>query len=214
MISDSRENTRRGLRQRFFAWAHTQGESGRYDAVVNPYRRKLLSDLSGTVMEIGAGSGENFDYYPRGIEWFGVEPNFYMQEQLLQRAHAAGIEGALRSGVAEQLPMANASVDAVVATFVLCSVSDQAAVLREIMRVLRPGGRFLFIEHVAAPAGSGLRRTQRWIKPAWKLAADGCHPDRETDAIIRQAGFAQVEIEHFHAPIPIASPHIAGTAVK
>lgn len=214
MISNSRAEARRGFSQRFFAWIHAQGESGRYDAIVNPYRRQLLADLSGTVLEIGAGTGENFAFYPREIDWYGVEPNFYMQEHLLQRARDYGIEGQLYSSPAEKLPLPDASVDAVVTTFVLCSVSDQAAVLREILRVLRPGRRFLFIEHVAAPAESGLRRAQRALKPAWKLAADGCHPDRETGAAIQRAGFSQVEIERFNAPIAIASPHIAGTAVK
>jgi len=214
MISDSRENTRRGLRQRIFAWMHSQGEADDYDAVVTPYRRKLLGDLSGTVLEIGAGTGENFPFYPRGIHWIGVEPNFYMQEHLLQRAQESGIEGKLLSGLAEKLPVEDASVDAVVSTLVMCSVSDQAAALREILRVLRPGGRYLFIEHVAAAEHSGLWWRQKLIKPAWKFFADGCNPDRNTGEAIRQAGFSRAEIEAFNAPIAIASPHIAGKAIK
>jgi len=214
MISDSREGARRGMAQRFFAWMHSQGEAGDYDAVIEPYKRKLLGDLSGTVLEIGAGTGENFPFYPAGIHWIGIEPNFYMQEHLLERAKEYKIDGELKTGVAEKLPMNDSSVDAVVSTLVLCSVSDQAAVLREILRVLRPGGRYLFIEHVAAAEHSRLWWTQKIIKPAWKLAADGCNVDRETGDVIQRAGFSHVEIEPFRAPLPIASPHIAGKAIK
>src|SRR4051812_42414446 len=214
MISDSRDSARRGFGQRFFAWMHSQGEAGDYDAVVEPYKRKLFAGLSGTVLEIGAGTGENFPFYPPGIHWIGVEPNFFMQEHLLQRAQEYKIDGELKTGVAEKLPAKDASIDAVVGTLVMCSVSDQALVLGEILRVLRPGGRYLFIEHVAAAEHSRLWWTQKLIKPAWKLAADGCNVDRETADAIQRAGFSQVEIEPFRTPLPIASPHIAGTAIK
>ena len=79
-----------GLAQRFFTWMHVQGEAGEYDAVVAPYKRKLLGDLSGTVLEIGAGTGENFPFYPAGIHWIGMEPNFYMQEHLLKTRRNTG----------------------------------------------------------------------------------------------------------------------------
>jgi ubiquinone/menaquinone biosynthesis C-methylase UbiE len=214
MISDSRETARRGLAQRFFAWMHSQGEAGEYDEVIAPYKRRLFADLSGTVLEIGAGTGENFPFYPSGIHWIGVEPNFFMQENLLKRAKEYQIDGDLKTGVAEKLPTADASIDAVVGTTVMCSVTDQAVALGEILRVLRPGGHYLFIEHVAAANHSRLWWTQKLIKPAWKLAADGCNVDRATGETIREAGFSQVEIEEFRAPLSIASPHIAGVAVK
>ncbi len=214
MISDSREGARRGIAQRFFAWMHFQGEMGEYDAVVAPYKRKLLGDLSGTVLEIGAGTGENFPFYPPGIHWIGIEPNFYMQEHLLQRAKEYKIDGELKTGIAEKLPVEDNSIDAVVSTLVMCSVSDQSLVLDEILRVLRPGGRFVFIEHVAAADHSGLWWRQKLIKPAWKFAADGCNVDRETADVIQRAAFTHVEIEPFRAPLPIASPHIAGKAIK
>jgi ubiquinone/menaquinone biosynthesis C-methylase UbiE len=214
MISDSREDTRRGLRQRLFAWMHFQGEAVEYDAVVAPYKRKLFTDLSGTVLEIGAGTGENFPFYPPGIQWIGIEPNFYMQEHLLQRAQEYDIQGELRSGLAEKLPAEDASVDVVVSTLVMCSVSDQSVVLREILRVLRPGGRFLFIEHVAAEEHSRLWWGQKLSKPFWRAAADGCNPDRSTAEAIQHAGFSHIEIERFSAPLTLASPHIAGAATK
>src|SRR5579871_3796844 len=205
MQTDSQEQARKGLRQRLFAWFHAQdGEANDYDAMIAPYKRKLLGDLSGSVLEIGAGTGENFPFYPRGIHWYGVEPNLYMQERLLKRANESGIEGHLHSGTAEQLPVPDSSVDAVVSTTVLCSVSDQARVLSEIKRVLKPGGRFVFIEHVAAPSGTRQWWTQKLVKPFWKFAADGCNLDRDTASAIRRAGFSSVEIEAFTAPLSIA----------
>lgn len=208
------ESRRSGLRQRVFAWMHAQEIGGDYDALVEPYKRKLLSGLSGTVLEIGAGTGENFPYYARGIHWIGIEPNVFMHPNLLKTAEQYGITGTLRAGLAERLDADDASVDAVVSTLVMCSVSDQTTVLREILRVLKPGGRFVFIEHVAAPKRSGEWWAQKITKPLWRAAADGCEPDRDTASAVERAGFSRVEIERFNAPLAIASPHIAGVAVK
>jgi ubiquinone/menaquinone biosynthesis C-methylase UbiE len=207
------KDARRGLSQRFFAWLYGEGLGGS-GGITDEYKRKLLSGLEGRVLEIGAGTGDNFPFYPAEIEWVGVEPNAYMHPHLLKNAREHHVQGELRTGVAEQLDFPDASMDAVVCTFVLCSVTDQDRALAEIARVLRPGGRFVFIEHVAAPRGSRQRIAQRLTKPLWRLLSDGCHPDRETWAAIESAPFARVEIEHFHDPVPIVSPHIAGYAVK
>ena len=144
----------------------------------------------------------------------GVEPNPYMVPYLRQSAEQAGLHIEIRSGTAERLPAADQSIDAVVATLVLCSVSDPKQVLREVLRVLKPGGRFLFIEHVAAPQGTRLRTAQRWLRPLWTRIADGCHPDRETGALIEQAGFAEVRFEKFRLPLGPVGPQIAGCARK
>lgn len=120
----------------------------------------------------------------------------------------------LRDGIAERLDFADGSLDAVVSTLVLCSVRDLPGTLREIRRVLKPGGRFIFLEHVAAPAATWLRRVQRWVRPPWRALTDGCCPDRETWLVLENAGFARVYYERFRVPIPIASPHIAGLAIK
>ncbi len=205
---------RGGWRQRFFAWCSAQGEMAGYDRTVAPYKQTLFADLSGTVLEIGAGTGANFAYYPRGIRWIGIEPNVFMHPHLLKTAQQHGITGEVRSEVAEKLPVEDDSVDAVVSTLVMCSVSSQDNVLREILRVLRPGGRYLFIEHVAAPERSRLWWMQKISKPFWRAAADGCEPDRDTASAVRRAGFSRVEIQRFSAPLTLASPHIAGTAIK
>jgi ubiquinone/menaquinone biosynthesis C-methylase UbiE len=124
------------------------------------------------------------------------------------------LDGELRTGTAEQLGMPSASVDAVVSTLVLCSVPSVAAVLKEILRVLKPGGRFVFIEHVAAPRGTMLRFGQQFVRPLSICFADGCHPDRETGEAIEAAGFGEVKLERFRAPLWLASPHVAGVAVR
>ncbi len=208
------DGSRSGLRQRIFAWVTQMGEAPQYEQIVAPYKRALLGSLSGTVLEIGAGAGANFAYYPPGIHWIGIEPNLYMHPSLLKAAEQYGISGEVRSEVAERLPVEDASADAVVSTLVMCSVGDQDGALREIRRVLRPGGSYRFIEHVIAPQGSGLRLAQRLSKPFWRFAADGCEPDRDTASAVRRAGFASVEIQEFRAPLTLASPHIAGTAIK
>jgi ubiquinone/menaquinone biosynthesis C-methylase UbiE len=215
MIKQVSGNTgRSGLRARLFAWLSSLGESPQYAQIVDPYKRALFSQLSGTVLEIGAGTGTNFALYPPDIQWIGVEPNVHMHSDLLKAAEEYGIRGEIHTGVAERLPVDDASVDAVVSTLVLCSVSDQVTVLGEILRVLRPAGRYVFVEHVAAPEHTRLRWMQTFVKPAWRAVSDGCEPDRDTAAAIRRAGFSSVEMDGFRAPLSLASPHIAGTATK
>jgi ubiquinone/menaquinone biosynthesis C-methylase UbiE len=127
---------------------------------------------------------------------------------------AAKIGVAARSitGTAEELPFAMESVDAVMSS--LCSVPDVARVLREVRRVLKPGGRFVFIEHVAAQEGTIRRRVQHAVRPVWSLLGDGCVPDRETWKEIEGARFQAVELKHFRAPLLIAVTHVAVTAVR
>ncbi len=185
-----------------------------YDANLAQCKRTLLGDLHGTVVEIGPGTGTNLAYYAPDVRWAGVEPNGYMHDALQTEAARLGMDIELHAGTVEALPFADASVDHVVSTLVLCSVPDQDRALREIRRVLRPGGRFVFIEHVAAPAGTGLHRLQNVIAPAWSLAADGCRPNRKTWESIPRAGLRMVELERFDLSTGPFGPHIAGYAVK
>lgn len=185
-----------------------------HERVVGERKRALLGDLHGTVLEIGPGAGPNLSYYPRDIRWIGVEPNPYMDPYLQHAAEKAGLPIEIRRGSAERIDLDDGSVDAVVSTLVLCSVGDLDATLREIHRVLRPGGRFVFVEHVAAATGTWSRWLQDAIQPAWGLLADGCRPNRETWAAVEGAGFSRVQIEHFQTPFPIVGPHIAGVATK
>jgi SAM-dependent methyltransferase len=145
---------RAGWYQRLFAWGMARSSTA-HSALVAEHKRALLSSLQGDVLEIGPGTGPNLAYYAPGIRWIGVEPNPHMHPYLRREAERLGLTVDLRTGTAERLIAADASVDAVVSTLVLCSVADLPGTLREIRRVLRPGGPFVFIEHVAARCGGG-----------------------------------------------------------
>lgn len=199
--------------QRFFASAMAS-EQKTHQAEYDARKKSLLGELQGDVLEIGPGTGPNLAYYARDVYWSGIEPNPAMFSYVEDEAKRLGMSIDLREGRAERLDAADNRFDAVVVTLVLCSVRDPQQTLQEIRRVLKPGGRFVFIEHVAAPRHTGLRRFQRLIKPLWKPFSDGCNPDRETWTAIEQAGFSRVELEHFRIDQGIASPHIAGFAVK
>jgi ubiquinone/menaquinone biosynthesis C-methylase UbiE len=183
-----------------------------YEALVAARKRALFADLHGDVLEIGPGVGANLPLLPPSIRWIGIEPNPQAHRYVIQRAAKQGMTIDLRVGIAEALDVPDASMDAVIGTLVLCSIRDPEAALREVLRVLKPGGRFVFMEHVAAPRGSWLRRVQRLVRPIWKCVTDGCHLDRETWAVIQAAGFAEVNVERFWLPVGFAAPHIIGTA--
>lgn len=181
---------------------------------MNEAKHRLLRELQGTVLEIGAGYGANFEFYPREIRWIGVEPDSGRHNELSRAAQRYGFLPDIRAGAAEKLEAADASIDAVVSTRVMCSVEDQVRVLAEIRRVLKPGGRYVFVEHVAAPAQSFKRRTQDFLQPLWGRLSGGCHLNRDTEAVIRRAGFTHVEVEVVTTPIDLLAPHIAGVAIK
>lgn len=189
-----------------------------YEAWMETRKRALFSQVSGRVIEIGPGTGNNFRHLPARIEWLGIEPNPYMHDALREKAYAAGIEPHLHTGEASELPVADASIDYVISTLVLCSVADLPQALGEIHRVLKPGGHLIFLEHVAAARGSGLRLLQNLLRPAWRLVGDGCCINRDTGAAIRATGFRSVHMEAFRVPRPPApvfvSPHVMGHATK
>jgi len=199
--------------KRLHAWllhAYAPGYNARADA----RKRALIGDLRGQVVEIGAGSGANIGYYGPGVHWTAVEPNRFAHAYLRQKAAAADLSADILDGTAETLPLPDDSQDAAVATLVLCTVADPARALAEIRRVLKPGGRFVFLEHVGDTPGTPTRRRQEWIRPVWRWAGDGCEPDRDTAERIRRTGFSRVDLEQFRMPYPIVGPHIAGVAVK
>lgn len=202
-----------GWRSRIFAYC-MEWAGRKHDSMLVERKRELFKDLKGTVLEIGPGTGANLAYFPRDIHWIGIEPNPYMHDYLRRRAESLGMQIDIRQGLAEQIEIAPASVDTVISTLVLCSVTDLAGVLREIHRVLKPGGRFLFLEHVGAPKGTWLRRLQQLVKPAWRAVSAGCEPDRDIPAALYKAGFEHVDMDCFRIPAPVVSPHVAGVAVK
>jgi ubiquinone/menaquinone biosynthesis C-methylase UbiE len=208
----------RSTRLRCWQWAQALIQArlnGRYELSVAGKKQALFAGIHGDVLEIGPGTGVNLVYLPVGIRWMGIEPNTFMHRYLRELGLKLGLSIDVRVGTAEQLPVPDNSMDAVISTQVLCSVTDPARVLQEIQRVLKPGGRFLFVEHVAAAPGTGLRRWQRLARPVSALIGDGCHPDRETWTDIERAGFALIQLEHFEIESAVLSkPHIAGVAIK
>jgi ubiquinone/menaquinone biosynthesis C-methylase UbiE len=206
-------SNRHGLHNRFLAWFMAR-EGGHYDAFVEDRKERLFHGLTGTLVEIGAGTGPNLRHLPSGLTVVGVEPNPFMHRHFLREVRNGGSPAALIHGRAEALPFRDESVDSVVSTLVLCSVPETDRALGEILRILRPGGKFLFMEHVAAPEGSWLRRAQILVRPVWRAVGDGCEPDRNTEGHLLRAGFSEVQVERFAVPLPIVSPHIAGVAVK
>jgi len=203
------------LRRRLFARYYDRVTAG-YEAEVRDRKRRLIGPLEGTVVELGPGTGWNLSLLAPGVRWIGVEPNEHMHAPLREKARELGVNVELHKADAAHLPFEDGSVDAIVSTLVLCSVPDLPAVLAEVRRVLKPGGRFVFWEHVLAPKGAMLRGTQHALTPIWRLYADGCRCNRDTGSAIQSAGFTQVELEAFEAPRGFAPswirPHIAGTA--
>ena len=206
------------LQQRMAAKANACG--GSYEILLAPWKRKLFGDLHGNILEIGPGAGPNLAYFPADAHWLGVEPNpasvQYLQ-QAIRRLERPAENYRIDPGDAHGkiLPVDDASQDAVVCSLVLCSATRPRELMSEIVRVLKPGGRFAFIEHVAAPRGTRLRTLQNLITPLSILFEDGCRPNRETWTTIFDAGFERVEIEHFQIkPGILGVPFIAGWAEK
>jgi ubiquinone/menaquinone biosynthesis C-methylase UbiE len=186
-------------------------------AETEPYRQELLAGLSGRVIEVGAGTGINFAFYPDAVtEVVAVEPEPYLRSLAVQAAGTATVTVTVTDGVAERLPAEGAPFDAGVVSLALCSVRYPARALSELFRVIRPGGELRFYEHVRANT-SGLARLQRTVDALfWPRAFGGCHTSRDTRGAIEEAGFVIESCREFPfkscflmAPV---TPHIIGTA--
>jgi ubiquinone/menaquinone biosynthesis C-methylase UbiE len=203
------------IRKRFFAWLLKQGDSFNH-ALYGDIKRELFQGIKGTVLEIGPGSGVNFKYLKNVEQWFGIEPNDFFHEDILKVGRQEGIPVSLIKQDAESISLTDNSVDHVICTLVLCSVPDPDKAIREIKRVLKPGGSLIFIEHVCAPEKSTLYRVQNFLNPLNKIIADGCNCNRKTWETLDQAGFSKLELNHFvvSGAIKLHSPHIRGIAYK
>ncbi len=200
------------LSQRLFAAAY-EIVNGVTERRVAPYRRQTAGRAKGDVLEVGAGTGANLDFYPPDVRITVVEPNPHMAKRLVRRAARLGRQVEVVPSTGERLPFPDASFDTVVTTLVLCMVSDLDQVVREARRVLRPGGVFYFYEHVAART-PWMRRFHTLLNPFWRVATTGCNLNRDIAGAIRSAGFQHVEVTDFYLfdGTPLALPNIVGAA--
>jgi ubiquinone/menaquinone biosynthesis C-methylase UbiE len=176
----------------------------------------LVGAVRGTVLELGPGDGANLRHYHPDVRLVAVEPDSTARHRTTAAAERLGLSALVRDGRAEELALPDGSVDAVVCSFVLCTVTEQAAALAEVHRVLRPGGRFLFAEHVAAPEGTWVRRGQNLVAALTAPFGARCRPNRETGRAIARAGFDVVDLHRFDLPGPLGAgiPHLAGAAQR
>jgi SAM-dependent methyltransferase len=199
-----------------FAWFYSR-LAPRVEAKDGTRERRiaLLSHATGRVVEVGAGTGLNLPHYPLAVTGLlATEPDPHMFRRLARALPTARVPVRLQRASADALPVGDGWADAVVSTLVLCSVPDQAAVLAEASRVLRPGGSFLFFEHVRAQEG-GLARWQDRLERPWGVFAGGCHPNRDTVGAIERAGPTIEELELLDLPGTwLATPHVVGVARK
>jgi ubiquinone/menaquinone biosynthesis C-methylase UbiE len=185
------------------------------EAGLRDMRREVLAGARGRVLEIGAGTGLNLDLYPHeGLDSLVVtEPDPHMFKQLRERAAKVCAGAELVQAGGEDLPFDDDSFDTVTVTLVLCTVPDQPATLREIRRVLKPGGQLLFLEHVRSNHPDLAKWQDRLEKP-WRFLGDGCHCNRDTEAGLKAAGFELSGVEHPQLPKapPIVRPMVQGSA--
>ena len=170
--------------------------------LMNRWRATVCAGLTGDVVEIGFGTGLNVPHYPPAVtRVFAVEPSdaSYALAAGRLRASRVRIERVGLDG--HSLALADATCDAALITFTLCTVDDPARVLAEVRRVLRPGASLHFLEHGVAPTPR-VARWQRWLDPIEQVVADGCHLTRDAPALVRAAGFEIVELEQGFAKGP------------
>jgi ubiquinone/menaquinone biosynthesis C-methylase UbiE len=202
-----------GLRTRFFAFTYDRFSRGSEKAGLAEMRKNLIAGASGDVLEIGGGTGANLSYYGAGVESVTVtEPEPPMLKLLERKVRLQNSQAIVLRAPAEDLPFEDASFDTVVSTLVLCGVGDQPRVMRELRRVLRPGGRLIFIEHVRSD-DARVAKMQDRMNPVNRFLVF-CDCNRPTLETIRSAGFEVTEVEQTELPKapPYIRPLIVGTA--
>jgi len=197
-----------------FACVYDRMTAGVEAAGLREHRERLLASARGRVLEIGAGTGANLPFYREGVETIIVaEPEAPMARRLARRIREQPRAVELVQAPAEQLPLADAQFDTVVSTLVLCTVIDQARALRELRRLLKPGGRLLFIEHVRSDEPR-LAWWQDRLNGINRVVANGCNCNRSTVDAIRAAGFTITSLERHNMPKapPFVRPLVIGMA--
>ena len=201
------------LRRRFFALTYDRQVAKVERAGLGELRQKSLADASGRVLEVGSGTGANLPYYGPGVESLTVtEPEPAMLRRLEQRVREQAPKAKVVLAPAEQLPFEDDTFDVAVSTLVLCGVDDQARALGELRRVLRPGGRLIFIEHVRSDK-PGLARWQDRLNGLIRLVTC-CDCNRRTLDSIKAEGFEVTKVDHTELKKvpPFVRPLVVGTA--
>jgi SAM-dependent methyltransferase len=175
------------------------------------YRQRVAGGATGDVLEIGVGSWRNLIYYRSADRLVGVESSRRHFAAARRRLRRLRPQAELVRARPERLPFPDASFDTVVASLALCTVRDQHVTLAEMARVLRPGGTLRFLEHVRSRR-QGVTIIQDLLVPVWRIAVDGCHPNRDTLAAIEQAGFSVISMEYLRVPAGPLLPTICGVA--
>ena len=209
-----------GFNERLFAFYYPRLLALAENAGQRETRAALISQAEGRTLELGAGSGINLAHYtPKVTELVITEPSPRMVAHLelaltKKRLRCASVR-LIRSG-AESLSFEDASFDTIVGTYILCTTPDPALVLSEIHRLLRPGGRYLFLEHVHAGDGTLLGRFQDLVEIPHRYLAAGCHPNRRTERLLERSGLDLVRLERGQQPraLPTVRPTIIGTGER
>jgi SAM-dependent methyltransferase len=198
-----------------FAWVYARVAPRQDARGTAEHRRRLLAAATGRVVEPGAGTGLNLPHYPSAVtSVLALEPDPHMFRRLVGAMPNASVPVAVRRMPAAPLELSDGSADTVVCSLVLCSVPDQAAALAEARRVLAPGGRLLFFEHVRA-ADPRLARWQDRLERPWGWGAGGCHPNRDTVGAIEDAGFTIEALDRWdERGGGLAKPHVLGRATR
>lgn len=169
-------------------------------SVLEPLREGVVAQASGNILEIGFGTGLNMPYYPMAVESVtAIDPNSGMVP--LARSYSSEEKVLVRWIIAsaERFPFADMTFDTVVSTWTLCSIPNIAMAIQELHRVLKPGGRFLFVEHGQAPDAS-VRWWQDRLTPYWKHVGDGCHLNRPVDELIRVESWDLTTMNTYYFP--------------
>lgn len=206
------------FRQDVFARGFIRLNGGRPRGDIVGFRRSLLAHAVGRTLEIGAGHGLNFPHYTESVdEVVAIEPQARLRKLAISAAEDSCGSIRVVSGTAEKLPFSRDAFDCIVVSSVLCRVLDPEGVLAEVRRVLKPNGKLLVWEHVAA-ADAPLRTAQQLVSRLWRFGSAGCHINRDTAQSITDAGFTFVEIQRFRLDLPWwlepTSPRIHGVAVS
>ncbi len=186
--------TKQKWRSKFEAWLLDSGAADGH-AAWGERKGSVIGSMHGTVVELGPGTGVNMRYYAPGVRVIAIEPNPIMHPLLRAKADEHGVDLEIRQLDGASIDVGDGEVDGVVGTLLLCGVDDAEQVIAEAHRVLKPGGRYFFIEHVEAPPDSRTRRVQRVLHRPHRWMFNGCDISRDTATTLRNGPFAEVEID-------------------